>query len=152
MVTKETIEVVLADGIGVTSIEVYADTLREAVYVAANGYAVESLRNGFSFDGYRLTFDDNGRGLFRFVNFESDGGFSEELTFEAIPKPKPDTFGNRFETAKEYADYYRGLVAKLENVFYDSGVEGDYDSYRDEINAVIETASETKYENGVYRT
>lgn len=81
-------EIVLADGIGVSSIEVEAKNGIEGIVIAANNYALETVRNGFSFSGYALEFDTEievvTRAKFRFIDFESGDGFSSPIYFEEI--------------------------------------------------------------------
>jgi hypothetical protein len=86
--------------------------------------------------------------------FSSDRNEIGRLTFEIIETKTPDdTFANRFETAAEYIAFYREKLASFESVFYDAGVDGDYENYREDIDAIIENAAATKYdENDNYKT
>ncbi len=83
-----TIEVVISDDIGSTSVEANnALTGVEAVIEVATGYVVKSIRDGFSFEGYTLDFEKpevGARVRLRFYNFESNDGLSDAKYFESI--------------------------------------------------------------------
>ena len=49
-----------------------------------------------------------------------------------------------FKTKNEYLVYYTAALNSLDDVFYDNGTE-DFDEYRKEILAVIESAADIKF-------
>lgn len=82
-----TIEVIISDDIGTTSVEIEAKSGREAVYRAALGFVLKAEREGFSNAGYTVDFDDpevGSRAALYFLELEDSEGVSDPTFFESI--------------------------------------------------------------------
>ena len=77
-------EVVISDGIGVSTIEVDAIKTREAVIIAATDYVRKTVSDGFRFDNFRVVFETDNIVRLVFERFESGDGSEEPIYFEAI--------------------------------------------------------------------
>ncbi len=82
--TIKVYEVIRSDPIGSGYSEIDARSLREAALIAATEEILETIRNGFRFDGFSITLESDNIARLNFRLFEGTEGETDPIFFEAI--------------------------------------------------------------------